>query len=170
MNKSPSKWLKYCINNLSCNKGNALDLACGKGRNSNYLAGKGYTVISVDNNPENLGYISGPNITKIEKDVEIKANWPLTKHKFDLIVVSNFLCRKIFPNIMNSISKKGYLIYDTFSAGHEKIGRPKNKKFILKSKELLKLCKSMSLIFYEEVSVICLEKKYIKQRIFCKNV
>ena len=170
MNQAPSNWIKYCINNISCYEGKALDLACGKGRNSKYLASKGFNVISVDNNPENLRHIYGPNITKIEKDVEISKNWPITKHKFDMIVVSNFLCRKIFPNIMNSISKKGYLIYDTFSAGHEKIGRPRNKKFILKSKELLKLCKSMSLIFHEEVSVITLEKKYIKQRIFCKNV
>ena len=68
------------------------------------------------------------------------------------------------------MKKNGYLISETFGEGHERLGRPKNKDYLLQKDELLKLTKNMNLICYEEIKVINLKKKFIKHRILCKNV
>ena len=67
MNTKPSKWLEYCLNNFVKNKKTALDLACGKGRNSLLLASYGFSVTSVDINSEYLQFFSSNKIKKIEK-------------------------------------------------------------------------------------------------------
>mgnify|MGYP001241067258 CR=1 FL=1 len=170
MNKKYSNWLSSCLSNTCKSSGYALDLACGKGRNSIYLAKNGFQVLSVDIDCKSLDFFSHNNIKKKVIDVEKKSNWPLVKNKFDIVVVTNFLNRQIFPLIIKSLNKKGFLIYETFSKGHEKIGRPKNEKFILKKKELIKLSKRLSLKVYEEVYVVTNKKKYCKQRIFCEYV
>ena len=170
MNKKPSKWLKYCLDNFVDSKKTALDLACGKGRHSLYLADCGYNVLAVDINGEHLKHFEHSRIKKINKNVEDVKNWPLYKASFDVIVVTNFLNRSIFPLIINSINLYGYLIYETFSIGQEKIGRPSNKNFILQTKELISLCNSLLIIKHEEVWAYTPEKQYFKQRIICKNV
>ena len=169
MNKI-SNWVKYCIEKISIKKGVALDLACGKGRHSIYLSKLGFCVFSVDINKESFKYFSEKNITKLLKDIENKNSWPLVEHKFDIIVVTNFLNRTIFPMIINSLNKGGFLIYETFSEGHEKIGKPTNPKYILQSGELILLCSQLSLIAYEEINVKCHSNHSFKQRIISLNV
>ena len=170
MNTKPSKWLKYCLNNLVKQKKTALDLACGRGRNSLLLASYGFNVTSVDINSEYLKYFSNNKVKKIEKDIEKTDNWPLSNNGFDIIVVTNFLNRSIFPLIINSINPCGFLIYETFSIGQEQIGKPSNKNYLLQEKELTHLCNDLSLIKYENVWAHTPENQYFKQRIICKNV
>ena len=170
MNTKPSKWLKYCLNNFVKHKKTALDLACGKGRNSLLLANYGFNVSSIDINKEYLKCFSNNRIKKIEKDVEKIANWPLSKNGFDIIVVTNFLNRSIFPLIISSINPCVFLIYETFSIGQEKIGKPSNKNYLLQENELTFLCASLSLIKYEKVWAHTPENQYFRQRIICKNV
>ena len=64
MNTKPSKWLKYCLNNLVKQKKTALDLACGRGRNSLLLASYGFNVTSVDINSEYLKCFSSNKVKK----------------------------------------------------------------------------------------------------------
>ena len=92
----------------------------------------------------------------------------LSKKSFDIIVVTNFLNRLIFKKYKRVIKKNGYLIYETFGEGHEKFGRPKNKDYLLKKDELLKLTKNMSLIFYEEIKVINLKKNLLNIEFYVK--
>ena len=170
MNTQPSKWLKYCLENHVKPKKTVLDLACGKGRNSLYLANCGYDVLAVDINEEFLKCFSNNKIKKLKKDIEKIDNWPLNKIGFEIIVVTNFLNRSIFPSIIDSINPNGYLIYETFSVGQEKIGKPCNKNYILENKELIALCNNLLTIKYEEVWAHTPENQYFKQRIICKNV
>jgi SAM-dependent methyltransferase len=165
-----SNWVKYCLEEIPSNNGLSLDLACGKGRHSLYMALLGYNVIAVDINIENLNHFSGSLITKIKKNIEDVKNWPLIKEKFDVIVVTNFLNREIFPFIIKSIRKKGFLIYETFSEGQQKIGKPSNPDYILKSNELISLCSNMQLIVYEEIYKKSPSNSSYKQRIFARNV
>ena len=78
----------------------------------------------MDIDENKLNSFNGKLIKKKVTDVENINNWPLDKKKFNIIIVTNFLNRKIFPLIIKSIKKGGYLIYETFSEGHQKIGRP----------------------------------------------
>ena len=169
MNKI-SNWVKYCLEALPCKKGYVLDLACGKGRHSMYLSSLGYNVLSVDIDEHKLNCFDGKLIKKKVIDVENINNWPLEKQKFNIIIVTNFLNRTIFPLIISSIRKEGYLIYETFSEGHQKIGRPNNPKYILKPRELMQLSAKMHLITYENIYINNTSRHLFQQRIFAKNV
>ena len=165
-----SNWVKYCLEVIPSKKGIALDLACGKGRHSVFLSSYGYQVLAVDINQESLNCFSNKLITKKIKDIENLKNWPLEKIKFDIIVVTNFLNRTIFPSIIESIKKGGYLIYETFSEGQQNIGKPSNPKYILQQRELINLCVELNLIAYEEIYTENSINNSFKQRIFSVNV
>ena len=169
MNKI-SNWVKYCLEELPCKNGYVLDLACGKGRHSIYLSNLGYNVLSVDIDEYKLNCFNGKLIKKKVIDVENINNWPLEKNKFNAVIVTNFLNRKIFPSIIGSIKKGGYLIYETFSEGHQKIGRPTNPKYILKPRELLLLSNKMQLVAYENIYINNPSNHLFQQRILAKNV
>ena len=169
MNKI-SNWVKYCLEEIPYKQGYVLDLACGKGRHSTFLSNLGYNVLSVDIDRDKLNFFNGKLIKKKVIDVEDINNWPLEKRKFNAIIVTNFLNRTIFPLIISSIQRGGYLIYETFSEGHQKIGRPTNTEFILKPRELMKLSGSMQLIIYENIYVHNSSSHLFQQRIFAKNV
>ena len=169
MNKI-SNWVKYCLEKLPCKNGYVLDLACGKGRHSIFLANLGYNVLSVDIDEHKLNCFSGKLIKKKVIDVENINNWPLEQKKFNVIIVTNFLNRKIFPSIIRSIKKGGHLIYETFSEGHQKIGRPTDPKYILKPRELLKLSNKMQLVAYENIYINNPSKHLFQQRILAQNV
>jgi SAM-dependent methyltransferase len=169
MNKI-SKWVKYCLELVPCKNSYVLDLACGKGRHSIYLSNLGYNVLSVDVDEDKLNYFNGKLIKKKVLDVENINNWPLEKKNFNAIIVTNFLNRKIFPKIISSIKKEGYLIYETFSEGHQKIGRPTNPQYILKPRELIQLTNKMQLIAYENIYINNPSNHLYQQRILAKNV
>ena len=169
MNKI-SNWVKYCLEELPSKNGYVLDLACGRGRHSVFLSNLGYNVLSVDIDEHKLNCFNGKLIKKKVIDVENINNWPLGKKKFNAIVVTNFLNRKIFPSIIGSIKKGGYLIYETFSEGHQKIGRPTNPKYILKPRELLQLINKMQLVAYENIYINNPSNHLFQQRILAKNV
>ena len=165
-----SNWVKHCLNKIPYNQGYVLDLACGKGRHSLFLSSLGYNVLSVDINKKSLSFFKDKLIKKKVIDVENINNWPLEKKKFEIVVVTNFLNRTIFPLIIDSINEGGYLIYETFSEGQEKIGKPNNSKYILKSRELIELTIEMQLIDYENIYINNFADHSFKQRIFSKNV
>ena len=169
MNKI-SNWVKYCLEGLPNKNGYVLDLACGKGRHSIFLSNLGYNVLSVDIDEYKLNCFNGTLIKKKVIDVEDINNWPLEKKKFNAIIVTNFLNRKIFPSIIKSIKKGGYLIYETFSEGHQKIGKPTNPKYILKPRELLQLSNKMQLVAYENIYINNPSNHLFQQRILSKNV
>ena len=108
MNKI-SNWVKYCLEALPYKNGYVLDLACGKGRHSTFLSNLGYNVLSVDIDRDKLNFFNGKLIKKKVIDVEDINNWPLEKRKFNAIIVTNFLNRTIFPLIISSIQRGGYL-------------------------------------------------------------
>jgi hypothetical protein len=50
--------------------------------------------------------------------------------------VTNYLHRPLFPHLVASLAPGGVLIYETFSQGHERFGRPSNPNFLLRKGEL----------------------------------
>ena len=62
------------------------------------------------------------------------------------------------------------MIYETFSEGHQKIGRPTNPKYILKPRELIQLSNKMQLITYENIYINNPSNHLFQQRILAKNV
>lgn len=132
--------------------GTALDLACGNGRHSFLLTKLGFSLTAVDRNTTAISKAKqADNIELIEADLEDGSPWPLADRQFDGIVVTNYLHRPLFPTILASLKENGVLIYETFSLGNEKFGRPTNPDFLLKPGELLKVCSEhLRIVAYEE--------------------
>ena len=145
----PSAWVQRCSDLLKpCST--ILDLACGSGRHTHYLAGKGHHVTALDKNPEALWKISSSiGIRPYEFDLE-SGPWPFSERKFDAIVVTNYLYRPILQNIVDALSPSGILIYETFMSGNEQFGRPSNPDFLLMPNELINLVhEKLQVLLYE---------------------
>ena len=162
---SPSNWIK---NNLKdpINDLTLLDIACGSGRHSVYAASKGYKVFSLDISKEKiLNLVSNKSICPIQFDIEVPNAWPFINKAFDAVIVSNYLYRPIFQNMINSIKLGGILLYETFSIENSIFGKPNNPDYLLKPQELLNLAKkyNMEVINYEEIIIQSPIKKVLQR-------
>ncbi len=146
--KKPSDWLLEHYMHIP-QGGGVLDLACGSGRHSEFLSGKGYQLTAVDIDITAVTEANLQNTSIIQADLEREA-WPFPKGQFSGIVVTNYLWRAHFPHLMKSLKPGGVLIFDTFMVGNEKYGRPSNPKFLLKSEELKIAFSEMELLAYQE--------------------
>jgi SAM-dependent methyltransferase len=125
-----------------------LDLACGHGRHMQFLAGLGHRVLGVDRNAEALKTASQWGET-LQADIE-NAAWPLKGRSFTGVVVTNYLWRDLFPQILNSVAEGGVLIYETFSHGNQAFGKPSRPEFLLQPGELLQRCSGLRIVAFEE--------------------
>lgn len=115
-----------------------LDLACGNGRHARLLASLGYRVEAADRNAEALaGLANVPRIATHIVDLERSDSWPYAPERFDGIVVTNYLFRPRFDELVTSLKPGGVLIYETFMVGNERFGKPSNPDFLLRPNELL---------------------------------
>ncbi len=165
----PSDWIKENLTK-NVNGLTLLDIACGNGRHSIYASSIGYKVISLDISKEKISALaSKKSIFPVQIDIEEKNTWPFTDKTFDAIIVTNYLYRPIFQNIINSIKLNGILLYETFSIENSKLGKPSNPNYLLKPQELLCLAKKqgMEIINYEEIIVEYPIKKAL-QRIYAR--
>lgn len=125
----------------------ALDLACGNGRHARTLHQLGYCVTAVDRDP--LAMQNFDASEKLVADLET-ADWPLAGREFDLIVVTHYLHRPHFANLLACLAPGGVLIYETFAAGNAMVGKPSNPDFLLQPGELLRRCVSLRVVAYED--------------------
>ena len=130
------------------NIGEALDIACGVGRNTHYLAAKGFSIDAVDISDYALNEIkSDAKIKKIETDLD---SYNLELNKYDLIININYLSRRLFPQIKEALKKGGVLIFETFIVAHGDFAQPSNTEFLLQKNELLHAFIGLDIVYYEE--------------------
>jgi SAM-dependent methyltransferase len=131
----------------------SLDLACGLGANSLLLAEKGldshaWDVSSVAlDQLQSLAEQQSLSVTTLQRDIE---NHPPPPNHFDVIVVSQFLYRPIFPAIIAALKPGGLLFYQTYHQQKVTEHGPSNQKFLLAPNELLSLLADLELVFYRE--------------------
>lgn len=127
----------------------ALDIACGIGRNTHYLAKLGYEIDAVDISDYALSQIEhSKRIHTIETDL---TKYTVTPNRYDLILNINYLERKLFPSIMTGLIDGGILIFETFITAHgEGYHNPSNPDFLLHSNELPTIFYDLTTLFYEE--------------------
>jgi SAM-dependent methyltransferase len=131
------------------NTGKALDIAAGAGRNTHYLAEKGFVVDAVDYSDVALSKIKElATINKIEADLD---TYLFEVNSYDLIVNCNYLDRRHFPLIKEALLEGGILIFETFiRAEGEGYHQPSNLDFVLRTNELLHAFMGLDIVYYEE--------------------
>ncbi len=137
-------------------KGDALDLACGRGGNALFLARlelSGFQVDAVDISPVVLDKLKqyatqhSLNINCHLRDIESEG---LPQKQYDVIVVSYFLYRDLFPAIVNALKPNGLLFYQTWGQKKVDDAGPNSPQFRLAPAELLSLTKSLMPVLYRD--------------------
>ena len=147
----------------------ALDLACGAGQNSVYLAERGWPVIAIDFSPPALDRASSlaaahrvhthrsatdaipahfSGLLLIEADLETFA---LPAAAFDLILCFHYLDRGLFPGIERALRPGGHLLYETFTELQLACPEgPRDPDHLLRSGELRTAFPLLDVLFYRE--------------------
>jgi len=144
---TPSPWLQRWAHLLpaTCT---ALDLACGSGRHLRWLAARGLQATGIDRDAAALANATGL-AELLQADVE-NGPWPCPGRQFDVVVVTNYLWRPLWPQILASLAPGGVLLYETFADGNQTVGKPARPDFLLQPGELLTRCQGLHIVAYED--------------------
>ena len=140
---APSAWVVRWAPLLT--RGRVLDLACGSGRHARYLLELGLEVVAVDREARDI-----PGARFVRADLEDGGPWPLPGESFDGIVVANYLHRPLLPRLADALAPGGLLLYETFMAGNESLGKPSNPAFLLRPGELWAAFAGLHIIAFEQ--------------------
>ena len=128
--------------------GGVLDVACGHGRHMRWFAGRNHAVTGVDRSPEAIEAVAALG-EAVCADIE-NGPWPFPGRRFAAVVVTNYLWRPLLPTMVQSVAPGGVLIYETFAAGNETVGKPSRPDFLLQPGELLRACADLRVVAYED--------------------
>lgn len=145
----PSSWVAR-FTPLIKTEGTVLDLACGDGRHTRFLREAGLRVVAADIDTTGLDDLAEePDVEVYEADLEL-GDWPFVHRKFDGVVITNYIHRPHFPYLRQTLAAGGVLIIETFGAGNEQFGRPRNPDFLLQPGELLReFADTFTIVAYE---------------------
>jgi SAM-dependent methyltransferase len=133
----PSRWVRDWAH-LVAPGGAVLDVASGAGRHARFFASRGHPVTAIDRDAAALDMLrDAPLVAPLVADLE-GASWPLPANAaFAAVVVTNYLHRPLFPQLLRALAPGGVLVYETFAQGNESVGKPSNPAFLLTPGELL---------------------------------
>lgn len=150
--KEPCEWLKDNADLLT-GKGPALDIASGEGRNAVFAAEMGYETLAIDVSVTGLDKacaLASEKEVVIETRVVDLDDWAFEQNAFDLVLCFNFLDRRIFPDIRNTLKPGGLIFYETFTIDYIKYSNFK-REWVLEHNELLKAFHEFRILRYREV-------------------
>ena len=145
---APSEWVQRWAR-LIAPGASVLDLACGSGRHVHWLAAQGFRVTGVDRDAQALAPLQAVAEVQVA-DLEAPGPWPLAGRRFDAVVVTNYLWRPRFADVLSLLAADSVFIYETFAAGHAALGRPTRADFLLQPGELLERCSALRVVAYED--------------------
>ncbi len=151
-------------------RGPVLDIACGSGRHIRFFHDRGHPVTGIDidhRSVEDLYGIDGIEI--LRADLEGEEGWPLGERKFSAVVVTNYLHRPLFPQILDALEPDGVLIYETFGLGNQHFGRPSHPSFLLRAGELIEMVRGRLEIVAYENGEVTLPRPAVIQRLCAVN-
>jgi tellurite methyltransferase len=134
-------------------RGLALDIAAGTGRHSLLLARAGFTVHAIDFSLPAMVKLAAAAWAEHLPVHPLVANfddYPLPAARYDVVVNTCFLDRKLIPALKSALRIGGALLFDTFLIDQAAIGHPRNPEFLLGHYELKELLGDLEIIRYRE--------------------
>lgn len=128
----------------------------GRGRHAVALALAGFRVFGVDNRFDAVAEA----MRHAKRDGVALYGWcaDLTRHPlpialFDLVVVTRYLQRDLFPAIQAAVVPGGVVVYETFTTRQLALGSgPRSPDHLLQPGELRRAFAHFDILFYEEVT------------------
>jgi SAM-dependent methyltransferase len=147
---APSAWVQRW-SHLVAPGGCVLDVACGQGRHARWFHARNHPVALVDRAQAAIESIAIPATAceAVVADIE-NGPWPFAGRQFAAVVVTNYLWRPLMPTLLASLAPGGVLIYETFTQGNETVGKPSRPDFLLKTGELLDICRDLRVVAFED--------------------
>jgi SAM-dependent methyltransferase len=116
----------------------AIDLACGNGRNTIYLASKGFHVDAVDISTVALAdlkmRVMQLDVCLVEADLD---SFTPQQNHYGLAVMTNYLDRDLIRRTASALQKEGVFIIETYMIHPENEKQDSNPDFLLEKEELL---------------------------------
>ena len=145
------------VNHLDkCSGKRALDLGCGAGRNTIYLAQNSFSVdaldiaqialdaLHVELEKENLSKKVNIKLSDLD-EFEVKENF------YDLALMCNFLDRNLIEKVKQSLSINGIFIVETYMIDENNEKKDSNQDYLLKENELKQIFNDgYEILFYDE--------------------
>jgi len=151
---TPARWL---IDNaqLLPRTGDALDVACGPGRNALWLAERGLKTLAVDRDTDSVRALNeeaGRRTLSLRAEVIDLENGRVAfePRAYDVIVVVHYLHRPLFPALIEAVRPGGVLVYETFTRAQAARGKPTNPAFLLEPGELIELVRPLEVLASRE--------------------
>lgn len=157
LDHAPAQFLKDSLAMLP--RGQALDVACGRGRNTLYLAAQGFTVDAIDRDEQALADLASDavqqgltSVTVRAMELEDPARPPgILTARYDVILGFCYLHRPLFPLLLQALRPGGVLVYETFLIdNHLRYQHPRRREFCLEHNELLDLVHGLRILHYDE--------------------
>jgi tellurite methyltransferase len=133
----------------------ALDIAMGRGRHTLPVARAGFKTFGVD-----IRYDAVVDAVRAAAGEGLKIHgWcadltrtALPVQRFELIVVTRYLQRNLFPALCDALVPGGVILYETFTVAQRAHGRgPTSPDHLLEPGELRRRFEGLEVLFYEEV-------------------
>lgn len=154
---SPSPFIVEWTERIARERGGnlrVLDVAMGRGRHAVPLARAGFRTFGVDVRREAVreaiaaGQREGALVRGWCADL---TQYPLPSGRFDLVVVSRYLQRDLFPDLRAAVVPGGIVIYETFTTAQRALDRPPTSPdHLLEPGELRRYFDAFEVLFYEE--------------------
>lgn len=139
--------------------GTGLDLAGGAGHHAVWLASQGWRMTLADWSGAAFEIArqhlaDGPAVELAHgAALDLVAEFRDQGRRFEFVLVSFFLDRKVLPLLPEILAPGGLLLYRTYTEENERLGNPRgprNPEYLLRSQELLETFRGMKILHYNE--------------------
>jgi SAM-dependent methyltransferase len=130
----------------------ALDLACGLGADSLFVAGRGYVVDAVDISIVALSVLKtrardlGLRVRCVVADLDV---FPLPKELYDLVMVFYFFAPRLMAATEGALKSGGLLFYATFNHRHSSLNPGFNPDYLVPLDGLAKFFSQLDILLDE---------------------